>query len=325
MKAAGFAAILLVVAAATAQEADYLVRGGQLPIQVAANGYVQTVASNDDGVLEVHIATVLGPTGSRGGYGELAGSGRVLLPDGFELPRRVRESLSQDISAWEAATRVLEWSAAHIAVDAADIEAQDAISVLARGRGRCSGVANATAALLMAAGFEATTVSGLLVTDGGVIPHRWVACRLPGAGWVHTDPTLGLWTMTPSHMAFPATVTEPPEVRVVRRGEDRISSLPRRGGRPLRPNVGSELLCRLVGDTGEATAVAVLTSSGGEVHRAVLDPEGRFTALLPGRWRLVVTAGGEIVEDRELVLKAGELQSYTVSLPAPRARAEVGS
>jgi hypothetical protein len=325
MRAAAVAAFLLVAAAATAQEADYLVRGGQLPIQVAANGYVQTVALADDGAVEVHIATVLGPTGSRGGYGELVGSEQVLLPDGFALPRRVRESLSRDISAWEAATRVLEWSATHIEVDADDVEAQDAISVLARGRGRCSGVANATAALLMAAGFEAMTVSGLLVTDGGVIPHRWVACRLPGAGWVHTDPTLGLWTMTPSHMAFPATVTEPPEVRVLRRGEDRISSLPRRGGRPLRPNEGSELLCRLVGGAGEVAAVAVLTGSGGEIHRAVLDPEGRFTALLPGRWRLVVTAGDEVVEDRELVLKAGELQSYAVEMPPARSRDEVGS
>lgn len=325
MRAVGVALLLLWATAGDAQDASYLVRGGQRPVDVAANGYVQTVVETDDGAVEVQVATSVGPIRSKGTYGALARTAVTELPSGFELPRRLGARLSQDLSAWEAATRILEWSATHLAVDAADIQSQDAVSVLARGRGRCSGVANATTALLLAAGFEATTVSGLLVTDGGAIPHRWVACRLPGAGWVHTDPTLGLWTITPSHMAFAATVTELPEVQVVRHGADRVAALPRRAGRPMRPDVGAELLCRVVGNSGGATAVAVLTGGDGEVHRAVLDPEGRFTALLPGRWRLVVTTQDRVVEDRELLLRAGELHSYTVSISSLAPAGGVGS
>jgi hypothetical protein len=220
---------------------------------------------------------------------------------------------------------VLEWTAARVAVDPEDVDSQDAASVLARGRGRCSGLANATAALLLAAGFEATTVSGLLVTESEAIPHRWVACRLPHAGWVHTDPTLGLWTITSSHLAYPETVTELPGIQIMTQGSDRLDVLPRRSGLPLRPNVGSELLCRVARDDGDATAVAVLTGVGGETYRAVLAPEGRFSALLPGRWRLVVTQGERVVDETELVLRAGQIHSYTVRLPPLAPSSEVGS
>lgn len=325
MRAAAVALLLLWATAGGAQDAGYLVRGGQLPVDVVANGYAQTVTETDDGAVEVQVATSVAPIRSRGTYGAMAGTEVTGLPGGFELPGRLLARLSPDLSAWEAATRVLEWSATHLAVDTGDLQSQDAVSVLARGRGRCSGVANATTALLLAAGFEATTVSGLLITDGGAIPHRWVACRLPGAGWVHTDPTLGLWTITPSHMAFAATVTDLPEVRVLRHGADRVAALPRRAGRPMRPDTGAELLCRVVGNGAEATAVAVLTGVDGEVHRVVLDPEGRFSALLPGRWRLVVTSRDQVVDDRELLLRQGELHSYTVSLPSAKSAGGVGS
>ncbi|PWB72275.1 MAG: hypothetical protein C3F15_11240 [Holophagae bacterium] len=325
MRAAMAALCLLWTAAAASHEASYLVRAAPPPVSVAANGYVQTVSPAADGAVEVHVATILGPIGSSGTYGSLPPLTSERLPASFELPAKLQRSLRPDLEAWEAATRVLEWSAAHLSVDDSDMAAQDAVSVLKRGRGRCSGVANATAALLLAAGFEAVTMSGLLVTDSGAIPHRWIACRLPGAGWVHSDPTLGLWTVTTSHVAFADTVVDAPEVRILTRGGDQIAALPRRAGRPIRPNVGSELVCRVVRDGGEAAAVAVLSGVDGETHRAVLSPEGRFSALLPGRWRLVVLAGDRVVEDRQLVLRPGELNSITVELPAAVPNGELGS
>jgi len=325
MRPAVVALCLLWATAAASHEASYLVRAATPPVSVAANGYVQTVAPAADGAVEVHVATILGPIGSTGVYGSLPPPTGERPPMGFELPAKLRRSLRPDLEAWEAATRVLEWSAAHLSVDDSDMMAQDAVSVLERGHGHCSGVANATAALLLAAGFEAVTVSGLLVTDEGAIPHRWVACRLPGAGWVHTDPTLGLWTITTSHVAFADTVVDPPELEVLARGGDRVAALPRRAGRPIRPNVGSELVCRVVRAGGEAAAVAVLSGVDGETHRAVLAPEGRFSALLPGRWRLVVLAGDRVVEDRQLVLRPGDLNSITVELPAAVLSGELGS
>lgn len=311
--------------AAGAQEAVYLVGGGQLPIEVAANGYVQSVVSRSDGQVEVRVAVALGPIGSTGSYAELEETTVAGVPAGFQLPKRLRARLQPHLSAWEAATRVLEWAAQHIEVDAADGDDQDARSVLDRGRGRCSGVANATTALLMAAGFDAKTVSGVLVTDDGWIPHRWVACRLPGAGWVHTDPTLGLWTMTPRHLAFADAVTGRPQLRVVAPGTNEIGRLPRRAGRPVRPELGSQLVCRLVGRGPTPGALATLHGAAGEIHRAALDPEGSFTALLPGRWRLVVTVNDDLIQEAWLELKPGQVHSFTVSLPPAEGGQEMGS
>jgi len=307
-----------------AQEATYTVSGTQLPIAVASNGYVQSVTADAQGRARVHVAAVPSPIGAEGPYAVIAGNRDPSLPAGFDLPAKLRSDLRQDLSAWEAATRVLEWAAKHVAVDSDDPLPQDAVAVLDRGRGRCSGLANATTALLMAAGFEARTVSGLLVTDGEVIRHRWVACRLPVAGWVPTDPTLGLWTVTPNHVAFADTVELLPELTVIAGGGDMLDRLPRRRGRPVRPNLGSDLVCRLVGADGSVEAVATLRS-GGEEHRAVLDPEGRFSALLPGRWRLVVMADGVVVEDRQLDLKSGQVHSYTVTMKAADEDSERGS
>jgi hypothetical protein len=152
-----------------------------------------------------------------------------------------------------------------------------------------------------------------------------VACRLPEAGWVHTDPTLGLWTVTPSHVAFEAAVVDVPVVRIVQSGEDGLEHLPRRDGRPVRPNLGSELVCRIVGSRPETAAVATLHGRSGDIHRVELNPEGRFTALLPGRWRLVVTADGRTIEDRQLELSSGQLHSFVVVIPDEPAAREVES
>jgi hypothetical protein len=325
MRAAIGAVCLLWATAGAGHEASYLVRAEVPPVSVSANGYVQAVMPGEGGAIEVHVAATFGPIGASGAYGSLPLPAGERPPQGFELPRPLRRSLSPGLDAWEAATRVLEWSAARLSIDERDLMPQDAASVLERGRGRCSGVANATAALLLAAGFEAVTVSGLLVTDKGAIPHRWVACRLPGAGWVHTDPTLGLWTVTTRHVAFADTVAGRYELEVLGRAGDPIAALPRRSGRPLRPNLGSELVCRVVRAGGGATAVAVLSGGDGETHRAVLAPEGRFSALLPGRWRLVVLDGDRVVEERQLVLRPGELNSITVELPAAAPAEGLGS
>ncbi len=324
MKARLVALFLLWAIGAGAQEAVYLVSGSQLPVAVAANGYVQSVIPAPDGHVEVHVATALGPIGSAGTYAEITSTAVAGIPANFELPERLRTSLRPHLSAWEAATLVLEWTLTNVVVDASDTGGQDAANVLHRGRGRCSGVANATAALLMAAGFEAVTVSGLLVTADDWVPHRWVACRLPGAGWVHTDPTLGLWAMTPSHMAFADAVVSQPEVHIAKQGRNEIGRLPRRGGRPLRPDLGSDLVCRLVGEAS-AIAVATLHGEGGEIHRTTLDPEGKFTALLPGRWRLVVTADDAMITDTVLELRPGRIHSFTVALPEGDGNLEVGS
>jgi hypothetical protein len=224
----GLATLCLLAAPPVAgEEASYLVTGGDVPVAAASNGYAQDVHTTADGAAEVRVATSLSPIGAGGTYADIAAGERPAVPAGFALPRRLLTELRPDLGAWQAATLILEWAANNVSVDVDDGGAQDAASVLERGRGRCSGLANATVALLQAAGFEARTVSGLLVGDDRPIPHRWIECRLPGAGWVASDPTLGLWTVTPRHLIFADTVFDLPEVQVLEASNDGLRRLPK--------------------------------------------------------------------------------------------------
>lgn len=294
------------------EEASYIVVGGDIPVAAASNGFAQIVRPVDEGGVEVRVATTLAPIGADGTYADVMAGERPKIPAGFELPQRLQTDLRRDLGAWQAATLILEWAANKIAVDVNDVEAQDAISVLDRGRGRCSGLANAAVALLRAAGFEARTVSGLLVGDERVIPHRWIECRLPGAGWVASDPTLGLWAVTPRHLVFADTVANLPEVRVVTASKDGLDRLPRHGGRLLRPNQGADLVCHLSAAWSHPDSVAILRGGGGEVRRARFDPEAHFSDLLPGRWVLEILSGDTVVARRQFKLKAGDFRSHVV-------------
>ena len=303
---------LMAVSPVLAEEAAFVLTAGDLPVSSASNGYVQEVRAVASGGVTVHVATSLAPIGATDTYADVVAGPPPVVPPGFELPRKLQARLRPGLESWEAATLVLEWAADHVAVDTADVDPQDAASVLERGRGRCSGLANAAVALLRVAGFEARTVSGLLVGDHGAIPHRWLECRLPGAGWVATDPTLGLWIVTPRHLTYPTTVVTVPDIRVVAIETDGLERLPRHDGRVVRPNRGADLLCRLPAQWRKEPPLAILRGGGGEVRRTRLDPEARFSDLLPGRWVLEVEVGGLVVERREFILRSGDVYSYTV-------------
>jgi hypothetical protein len=315
--------VLVAASAVSADEAVYLMRGPSLPDSRSANGYVLEVRKLEGGV-EVQVETSLMPIGAKGSYAEVASGDRPEIPKDFELPASLRSSLRPEMDAWEAATEVLKWVSYHLKLIDDDRRPQDAFSVLARRGGRCSGLANATAALLLAAGFEARTVSGLLITGRDAIPHRWVECFLPGAGWVPTDPTLGLWTVTPRHVAFAHAVENVPEIVVLQRPSGELHRLPRQGADLIRPNRGAELVCRL-DELGGGRTVEAWLQRGSDRRHAVLGSEVHFKSLLPGRWLLVVEVEGRVVERRELDLRSGIVHSYLIHLPPLEEREEVGS
>jgi hypothetical protein len=315
---------LCVAQTAGSDEALYVMRGRLLPSPYEANGYVQEVRALRGGGVEVHVETALMPVGAQGTYGDIAATVGPAVPRGFELPARLIDDLRPEMSSWEAASEVLRWVSEHLRLVDDDRHPQDAVSVLERRGGRCSGLANATAALLLAAGFEARTVSGLLVDRSQAIPHRWVECRLPGAGWVPTDPTLGHWILTPRHVAFGDTVVDVPAITVVEEPVGELDRLPRRGTTMVRPNRGAELVCHLDDSEGEQNVIAYLMR-GSDRRQAVLSRQVRFSNLLPGRWVLLVEFDGRVVERRELNLDGGSVHSYVIRLPVIDEQEEVGS
>jgi len=306
--------VLMTATMVGADEAVYLMRGPVLPQPHNANGYAVGVRELADGSVEVHVETSLNPIGARGTYAGLDAGPRPPVPEGFKLPQGLRSDLRPEIGAWEAATAVLEWVSGHLRLVDDDRRPQDAVSVLRHRGGRCSGLANATAALLLAAGFEARTVSGLLITGREAIPHRWVECRLPGAGWVPTDPTLGWWAVTPRHVPFEDAVEQIPEITISEPAAGDLDRLPRVGTTLFRPNQGAELVCRL-GDVKEKRTAIAWLQSGTDRRQAILGPEVRFASLLPGRWLLVIELEGRVVEQREFILRSGVVNSYVVRLP----------
>ncbi len=312
MRLLAAAASILVATTALAQDATYLVRSLQPPVPVSCNGYQQTVTQRPDGAFLVHVAVELDPIGSVGSYRSLPPI-REVIPASFRLPRALLPALRHEASAWDVATDVLRYAARHLEVIPEDERPQDAGSVLARGGGRCSGVANATVALLLASRFEAHTVSGVLVGPARTVAHRWLECRLPGAGWVPTDPTLGLWVVTPRHLTFAAPLEATPAVEVRAAPADVVAPLRVADGLPVRPNRGAELVCRVVG--APSGAMVELEGPGGQVRRIWAAPEGRVRGLLPGRWRVAVLSGGRVVSRATVSLESGGAHSLALRVP----------
>ncbi len=314
---AALALAVALVGPVQADEAVYAVRGDRLPVNVVANGYVQSTVAAPDGWVQVRVSSSSAPIGSSGTWGSVGRRPGTQVPSGFVLPARLDVRLRPQMSAFAAAGEIIDWVRRAIRLDDSDNGPQDATSVLERRCGRCSGIANLTAALLLSAGFEARTVSGLLVGDAGAVPHRWIECRLPDAGWVPTDPTLGRWVITTRHVAFADAVDPLPEIRLV-------DATPAEPQAPVdRVNQGAELSCLLVGGEDGTSATAVLHGPGGDVRRAVLEPSGRFTGLQPGRWVLEIRIADVLLERQTLRLKANQSRSLAIRLPPPGQ--EVGS
>jgi len=296
---------------AVAVDAEYLLRGVQQPVARFVNGYTQSVVAEGDALWRVQVSCSSTPVGSFAPAPPLVpGKG---VPESFRLPDSLLQHFRSGQNAWERGTEILRWVSVELKLKKDDTAPQDAASILERGSGRCSGIANATAALFMAAGYEARTVGGLLVTDRGPVPHRWLEVLLPRAGWVPTDPTLGFWVVSPRHIAFSRTVEVIPDISTLRRPPEDLP-FPRSGdGLYVRPDRGLNFHCRVVGACS-SDLVAVLRDAAGDERRALLRPDGVFSGLLPGQWILEVRDGSRSLRRLSIELKAGEDRSLALKL-----------
>ena len=317
------ASLLLAIGAAAplaAGNAVYVI-GGATPVSRSVNGYVQEAVETAPGLWRVHVVTQPAPLRVPG-WKPAAGvvdPGTRHVPAGFRVPPALEGLAAAECDPFERAARILRWARERIRLVEDERRPQDAASVLARRTARCSGLANASVALLRAAGFPARPVSGILVTPDGPVPHRWLEVYLDGAGWVPGDPTLGLWVITARHVACAAPAVGRLSVTARTLEDGDIAVLPVIGGVRSRPVDGAELLVRVVGDGSGTDGRVVLSGPGGLRREARAPGEIRFAALLPGRWRLRLEYGGKVVRTVSLRLASGDARSLV--LPCPRMEA----
>lgn len=316
--------MLATAGAAVAGQGIYVLSGAQ-PVSRMVNGSIQDATPLGNGDWLVQVVTEQSPVaadelaGDRGVGG--ASNPDLRVPKGFRPPPSLMRALTGRESPLDRATAVLEWVQRTVTLDERSLEPQDARSVLKRGTARCSGLANAAVAALRAAGVPAHTLSGVLVTADGPVAHRWIEAHLGRAGWVPSDPTLGLWIVTPRHIVCrrPAVGEVSVEVRSIL--DDDLAVLPRTGPWPSRPREGAGLVVRMngLGESGELQpGRIVLAGPGGARREALAAGELSFSRLLPGHWVVRIEVEGEAVREFGLDLRDGQLRSVSLSVPSAR-------
>ena len=100
----------------------------------------------------------------------------------------------------QAVNAILDWVRANIAYDHTFSLPNDAVSVYQNRSGVCTGFSNLAVALLRAADMPARKNGGCVLSESGW-RHAWIETYYPDAGWVLSDPQVGLenW-VSPSHL-----------------------------------------------------------------------------------------------------------------------------
>ena len=210
-------------------------------------------------------------------------AGQVPVP--LQLPAELRSTLERSSSAYDVVAEVVAWVSGRIAMDETDTGGQDAVAVLARREGRCSGRANLAVGLLRVAGIPARVAHGMLVTRQGARWHRWGEAWLGAAGWVPFDPGTAVGLVRVLYVPTVGADEGAPlaGVRLVDASETGYAALPHWRGLRLRPVGGATLRC--VG-RGAGSLVAVLEVADGARWRREGREELVFPGLLPGVYEL---------------------------------------
>lgn len=229
-------------------------------------------------------------------------SASLALPSAFRLP----EGLAGSPDPWRRVVRVVEYVSSRVVLDEQDRGAQDVASVLGRGRGRCSGRANAAVGLLRGVGIPARVVHGVVVGVGRVRWHRWGEAWLDRLGWVPFDPGISVGLVSVRYVPMRGAAEGAPlgGIRVQALDERGFEGLPVRNGLRVLPSEGITVQCRRGKQTGDLWA-ALYAPDG---SRWVRQGRGEvvFSGLLPGRYRLVWPQHARLRE-AELTLGAAGL------------------
>jgi hypothetical protein len=241
------------------------------------------------------------------------------VPPSFVAPPWLAGMRAQAGSSFDLVARVVDFVSRGITLDEQDTGPQDGVSVLRRGRGRCSGRANLAVGLLRAVGIPARVVHGLVAGVSGARWHRWGEAWLGEAGWIPFDPGVAVGIVSVRYVPLRGAGEGPSldGVRLERTNEQGFLGLPVQRGLRVLPMGGVTLRC--LAPAGDPTISALLVGPDGSRWARHGRGEVVFAGMLPGRYRMVWRGSGEPnVLDLEL---GGELE-VRVEL---RAAAEAGS
>lgn len=204
----------------------------------------------------------------------------------FSLPGEVARSAATTRSALDVLVGVVSYVSRRIALDENGREPQDGLSVLRRGRGRCSGRANLTVGMLRAVGIPARVVHGVVFDGNRARWHRWGEAWLGPLGWLPFDPGTGAGVVSVRYLPCRAVVPglQPQGISLERIDEGCFRSLPRRGGLTVPLIRGVSLRCQAPAGMNDITAILVGPDGMRWIRRG--DSEVAFADLLPGRYWL---------------------------------------
>ncbi|MEM6704801.1 MAG: transglutaminase-like domain-containing protein [Acidobacteriota bacterium] len=241
-------------------------------------------------------------------------------------------------TVYEATSKVLGWVARNVRYDLDRQASQEAIDVLTRRSGYCTGIARLTVELLRAVGIEAREVAGYVVSSqpadaGQPGPrgyHRWIEVYYPDKGWAFSDPST-------SHHFVPATYLRlaSNELDLSRSTEGLLLS--RREGLRARDVVAAapRHVSSRRNDDRQTAAALHLSVEGAEGGRAELRGDhahytaslrrgsATFLGLRPGDYSLAVDLpGGRSLRRRLRLLKPirADISMVAPLLPAPSDR-----
>jgi hypothetical protein len=312
--AAALAAVVLISAGAGADEAHI-----RIPAAFAArvqtgeqSGLIITLESDHRGPL-VTVSQVVRPLGTVAAYPlaapEMCGDPDALVVDeAFNLPRDVAVAAAAADSALSVLVGVVSHVSRRIVLDEGDQLPQDGVSVLRRGRGRCSGRANVTVGLLRAVGIPARVVHGVLFEGRQPRWHRWGEAWLGSLGWMPFDPGVGAGVVSVRYLPCRAVVPglQPQGLALERVDEECFRMLPRRAGLRVPLEHGVNLRCRAPRGAGEIIAVLYGPDGMRWVRRGTSEVD--FSGLLPARYWLSWRTAEHVVPRVPLDLrKAGNV------------------
>lgn len=297
------------VSSVRADEAHYLFPT-ELAAQVEAGaraGLVVGIERDGPGAL-VSVASDVRPLGEPPALGSVRSEDTgdptsLTLSAGFAAPEELEQLRDAGLNALQAAVRVVEYVSARIALDEADPGAQDAMSVLERGRGRCSGRANAAVGLLRSLGMPARVVHGVVVGDRGARWHRWGEVWLGTLGWVPFDPGTAVGALSVRYvpMRGAGELQALGRVRLLAIDERGYATLPVRNGLRRAPQRGATV--RFAPAAPERRFWTALYGPDGSRRIRGGPGELEFSGLLSGRYRVVWPQGSRL---REAEVDLGE-------------------